>query len=186
MNNRIAAGFQNTVDFEIIWDQERLQALINFHQITGEEIRIYSPITSERELLCTLLCHMRRQSGSECLACSSRITRDFANRFAYHVTLGGTAVRAAMAIEKLGYRSTIHACSLNHHFRELIPERVHWVASVPDEGEEFHPHVIVQYPAHARLLAAGQAIETTRPNRVIFACDPPSAALELADAFATA
>lgn len=183
MDNRIVAGFQNTVDFEIAWNQETVQALIQAYEIQYDEIQIFTPVTNERELLCTLLCHIQRQSGSECLASSSKITREFANRFDFNVTLGGTAARAAMAIEKLGYRSTIHACSQNHYFRSLIPRRVHWVASVPDEGEEFHPHVIVQYPADAHLRVGEHAFVTTRPNRVIFAYDPPSAALHLADNF---
>lgn len=179
----IAAGFQNTVDFELEWDQQCLEKAIQQHGIRREEIGIVLPIESERDLLRTLLYHMEHNTGSECLATSSRITRGFAQRFNYQITLGGTAVRAAMALEKIGYRSVIHACSRNKHFCSLLPERVRWVAGVPDEGEDFHPHVIVQYPANAHIKVDDIDLTTKRPNRVIFAYDPPSVALHITEAF---
>lgn len=184
MKNHIAAAFQNTVDFELKWDTAILEALIRQYRISRSEIQRNRSIRSERDLIITLLKHMADGSGSECLASSSRITRSFASHFPYDITLGGTAVRAAMAIEKIGYRSTIHACSLNHHFRRLIPEAVSWVSSVPDEGDDFHPHVIVQYPANIRIHVNDIDFTTRGPNRVIFACDPPSMRLEISDAFA--
>lgn len=184
MENYIAAGFQNTVDFELEWDEVRLEALIQKHGISPAELRPVCPIGSERELLMVLLWHMAQGSGGECPVVSSEITRSFAAQFIQKITLGGTAVRAAMAIEKIGYRSTIHACSLNRHFRRLIPPGVHWLASVPDEGEAFHPHVILQYPKGAHLKVGGSDLVSIRPNRVIFAHDPPSAKLEIDSAFA--
>ncbi len=184
MNNYIAAGFQNTVDFELEWDLFALERLVRENRIVQSEIRQTVPIRSVRDLVVTLLYHMSRNTGSECLAVSSRITREFAGYFRYQITLGGTAVRAAMAIEKIGYRSVIHACSLNHYFRELIPSSVRWISSVPDEGDDFHPHVILQYPAHVRVHVNDIDFITERPNRVIFAYDPPSVALNITDAFA--
>lgn len=184
MKNCIAAAFQNTVDFELKWDTGILESLIRRHRISLPEIQKNGLIRSERELIITLLKHMMAGSGSECLAASSRITRSFASHFPYDITLGGTAVRAAMAIEKIGYRSTIHACSLNHHFRRLLPKDISWVSSVPDEGDDFHPHVIVQYPANVRIHANDIDFTTRNPNRVIFAYDPPSMKLEISDAFA--
>lgn len=183
MTNFITAGFQNTVDFELEWDQSTLESLIRKHQITNADIGIVSPIRNQRDLLCTLLCHMLHQSGSECLVVSSQITRDFAAHFSYHITLGGTAVRAAMAIEKIGYRSTIHVCSLNRHFCQLIPTNIHWLSSVPDEGDDFHPHVICQYPAGVHIRVCDIDFVTQCPNRVIFTHDPPSTALHIADSF---
>lgn len=183
MEHLIAAGFQNTVDFELEWDQRRLEELVQQHGIRLEEIGAVSPIESQRDLLRTLLYHMAHNTGSECLASSSQITRGFAQHFDYKITLGGTAVRAAMALEKIGYRSVIHACSLNKHFCRLIPNQVQWVASVPDEGEDFHPHVILQYPANAHIKVGDIDLTTQRPNRVIFAHDPPSVALHITEAF---
>ena len=184
MKNHIAAAFQNTVDFELKWDTAILESLIRQHRISQSEIQSNRSIQSERDLIITLLAHMTEGSGSECLAASSQITRSFASHFPYDITLGGTAVRAAMAIEKIGYRSTIHACSLNRHFCRLIPEAVSWVSGVPDEGADFHPHVIVQYPADIRIHINDIDFTTRNPNRVIFTYDPPSMRLEISDAFA--
>lgn len=179
----IAAGFQNTVDFELEWNRQCLEELVRQYEIRSEEICAVCPIESERDLLRTLLYHMANGTGSECLCSSSRITRGFAQHFNFQVTLGGTALRAAMALEKIGYRSVIHACSLNKHFRRLVPEHIRWVSSVADEGEDFHPHVILQYPADARIAAGDIDLTTRRPNRVIFAHDPPSIALHINEAF---
>lgn len=184
MSDQIALGFQNTVDFELAWDPVLLEKLIRDYQIRNEEISGDIDICSERDILLVLLNHMRAGTGSECYVSSSRITRDFASRFSYEVTLGGTSVRAAIAMSYIGVPSTIHACSLNHHFRRLIPEQVSWMSSVPDEGEDFHPHVIVQYPLHAHIQVGDIDITTTRPNRVIFAHDPPSIRLKIDPAFA--
>ncbi len=184
MKNYIAAGFQNTVDFELIWDTTVLESLITHHKIVSSEINAEREIHSERDLLIVLLSHMAAGSGSECLASSSRITRAFASHFHYNITLGGTAIRAAMAMEKIGYRSTVHACSLNRHFRALVPEEVDWISSVPDEGDDFHPHVIVQYPSDIHIHAMDLDFKTSRANRVIFTHDPPSMALKISDSFA--
>lgn len=183
MRNYIAAGFQNTVDFELNWDASVLETLISQYKITSSEISAEKEIHSERDLIIVLLAHMMSGSGSECLADSSCITRAFASHFKHQITLGGTAVRAAMAIEKTGYRSSIHVCSLNHYFRSLIPKAINWTASVPDEGDDFHPHVIIQYPAHSRIKAMDIDFETSRANRVIFTHDPPSMLLRITDSF---
>lgn len=184
MPNRILMGFQNTVDFELSWQPQILEELIRSYQIYDHEIRSDISISSERDILLVLLSHMKAGTGCECGVSSSAITRNFAFRFPYQVTLGGTAIRAAIALNSLGISSTVHACSLNRHFRNLIPDTVQWLSSVPDEGEDYHPHVIVQYPQHACIRVHDIDICTHRPNRVIFAHDPPSALLKIDPAFA--
>lgn len=183
MSNQIALGFQNTVDFELAWDPEILKGLVEHYGIRNQDIRGDIEIRSERDILCVLLNHMKEGTGTERSVCSSEVTRAFASHFPYQVTLGGTAVRAAIAMSQIGIPSTIHACSLNHHFRRLIPDNVAWMASVPDEGENYHPHVIAQYPLHARIQLNDIDITTCRPNRVIFAHDPPSTLLQIDPGF---
>ncbi len=183
MNNRIVTAFQNTVDFELIWNQETVENFILQYHIRNSELEGSRPIHSKRDLVIALLYHMKAGDGCECLADSSQITRSFASHFSYNITLGGTGIRASMAIEKIGYPSTAHACSLNRHFRDLIPKKIRWISSVPDEGEDFHPHVIVQYPGNVRIHAGDIDFTTGRPNRVIFAFDPPSENLKISDDF---
>ncbi len=185
MPNKIVMGFQNTVDFELAWDLPRLNALTEAFEVRSCELDQPLEIKTERDLLIVLLQHMRAGTGTECIVNSSRITRQFASRFSYQVTLGGTAVRAAIALSMLGVPSTIHACSDNHHFRRLLPDSVKYLASVPDEGEDFNPHVILQFPAGAHIQAGDVDFVTHRPNRVIFAYDPPSVNLVISEEFGT-
>lgn len=181
--NKIILGFQNTVDFELAWAPHVLEALISAYGIRACEICGDIKIRSQRDMLLVLLHCMREGVGVERTVCSSEVTRSFASRFPYQVTLGGTAVRAAIAMSQIGYPSTIHACSMNHYFRDLIPSGISWMASVPDEGEQFHPHVIIQYPQDAHICAGNIDITTRRANRVIFSHDPPSIALHINPAF---
>ena len=183
MKGQIALGFQNTVDFELKWDPAVIEEMIRSFDIRPEEIQEEVSISSHRDMILVLLYYMTQGTGTERSVSSSQVTRSFAQRFSYQVTLGGTAVRAAIAMSQIGIPSTLHACSLNRHFRALIPKEVEWVASVPDEGEDFHPHVIVQYPVGAHISANGIDITTTRANRVIFAHDPPSMLLEITPEF---
>jgi ADP-dependent phosphofructokinase/glucokinase len=183
MSNRFAMGFQNTVDFELVWDPQIIESLIVSFDIHDNEIHQDIKIESQRDMVIALLSHMKEGTGTERDVISSAITRGFAAHFHYNVTLGGTAVRAAVAMSNIGYTSTIHACSLNRHFCALIPKNVDWLASVPDEGEDFHPHVITQFPSKAHISANDINITTPRPNRVIFAHDPPSEQLVIDENF---
>lgn len=186
MKKQIALGFQNTVDFELAWEPHTLEQLIEQHGIGKQDIRCDIPIQTERDLLLVLLSYMMAGTGSERTVRSSEVTRGFASHFSYQVTLGGTAIRAAIAMSQIGVPSTVHACSLNRHFTALIPDSVSWLASVPDEGENFHPHVILQYPLHAHIHANDIDFTTQRANRVIFAHDPPSEQLYIHPGFAQA
>jgi ADP-dependent phosphofructokinase/glucokinase len=183
MGNRFAMGFQNTVDFELGWDPRIIESLIVSFDIHEYEIRQDIKIKSQRDMVIALLNHMKEGTGTERYVISSEITRGFASHFKYNVTLGGTAVRAAIAMSNIGYTSTIHACSLNRYFCALIPKDVDWLASVPDEGEDFHPHVILQFPSKAHIHANDIDITTSRPNRIIFAHDPPSIKLIIDENF---
>jgi len=183
MSHRFALGFQNTVDFELDWDSSIIESLIIDLNIHANEIRQDIQVESQRDMILTLLHYFREGTGTERYVISSEITRGFALHFRYRVTLGGTAVRAAIAMSNIGYESTIHACSLNRYFRTLIPHEVDWLASVPDEGDDFHPHVILQFPAKAHIHANDVDITAPRPNRVIFAHDPPSARLIIDEDF---
>ena len=177
MSQSIALGFQNTVDFELEWNPGVVESMIREYDIRQKHIRPIQHLSTERDILIVLLYYMANGIGAEHITDSSRITRVFASRFHYKVTLGGTAVRAAIALSMIGYPSIVHACSNNHYFRELLPKNVAYRSSVPDEGEDFNPHVIVQFPVGATVRANDISIVCHRPNRVIFAYDPPSVVL---------
>lgn len=185
MEHYIAMGFQNTVDFELKWDCSTVNSLIALHNIKNEDITGNISIQSERELITVLLSFMKSGTGGERFASSSDITRTFASHFAYEITLGGTPVRAAEAIGKLGYRCCLHACSNNRHFTRLAPPTATWITSVPDEGSDFHPHVILQFPEGAHIKANDIDFIIPRSNRAIFDHDPPSKNLVISEDFQT-
>ena len=56
MGNLIAAGFQNTVDFELTWEPEILIPLCLSYALKAGDIRKYAPI--ENELMAAFLMNL--------------------------------------------------------------------------------------------------------------------------------
>lgn len=183
MRHYIAVGFQNTVDFELGWDLNILHSLIRLYDIHESEICCDAPVRSERDIVIALLGYMRAGTGGERFTESDAVARSFARHFSYDITLGGTPVRAAESMGRLGYRCCLHACSLNRHFENLVPPTVDWIASVPDEGEDFQPHVIFQFPKGAHIRENDIDFTVPRSNRAIFDYDLPSKRLVINEDF---
>lgn len=183
MRHYIAMGFQNTVDFELEWDPDIFHSLIDSYQIHESEICCDVQIRSERDIIIALLGYMRSGTGGERFTSSDSIVRSFADRFSYEITLGGTPVRAAESMGRLGYRCCLHACSFNRYFRDLVSPTVDWITSVPDEGDAFHPHVIFQFPKGAHIKGNDINFTVPRSNRAIFDYDLPSKRLMINEDF---
>ena len=179
MTSRIVMGLGATVDYELHWNSSRLNELIREYEMCSADI--LSPFSSvvddERGMLCALLRAMYRSEGGECYVSDSSALTRWSERFEYEVTLGGTCLRGALALRQLGISSLVHLVSMNQHTRELLPPEIEWISSAKEDSCE--PHVIVQYPGGIQLEIDGIAIETVRPNRVIFVNDRPNELLEL-------
>ncbi|MYE25784.1 MAG: hypothetical protein F4X87_00930, partial [Chloroflexi bacterium] len=121
MSERIALGFCNNVDYEIVWNREVVEALVIHYGIRADELSACGAIESERDLLLSILAFMGTGEGGERFVSDSDIIERFAARFRKRVTLGGTSVRAAIAMRKLGYTSALHLITQNDHARRLIP-----------------------------------------------------------------
>jgi len=87
---------------------------------------------------CTLV------QGGERFVSQSKFIEEFASRFQKVITLGGTCVRAAMAMEAFDIASTIHLVSINDDTRRLLPKSAKYICS--DDKDTFDPHLIVQFP----------------------------------------
>ena len=124
MNERIALGFCNNVDYEIVWNAEVLEELITSYEISADEIGLQSKIASERDLVVSILGFMTISGGGERFVSSSAIIERFAARFEKKITLGGTSVRAAIAMRALGYTAALHLITMNSHVRRLLPPRL--------------------------------------------------------------
>ena len=184
MGDKIAIGFHACVDFELKWDQKKLEELIRIYDIREEELTTDPHIDSERQLLVTSLGHMKAGIGAEFVPETSQICFDFAQRFEYKITIGGTAARAAIAIDKLGYESALSMVCYNKYIKELLPERVHYYSNVGEKHGDVYPHVVLSYPANAHIQANGIDFVTPRENRMMFSRDEDSLQMVISQGFA--
>src|SRR5208282_6605227 len=103
MGERIVLGLGNNTDYEISWDSHAIEQLILEHGVAASELRTDKPISSMRDLLVSILGFLKTDSGGERFVDSPRIIEEFAGGFQKKITLGGTSVRAAIAMRKLGH-----------------------------------------------------------------------------------
>jgi ADP-dependent phosphofructokinase/glucokinase len=172
-------GLGGTVDYEIEWDSSVLEALAVDYGVTVAELTTARPIASERDLLVSVLAFLQTGSGGERFVASSGIVETFASRFASRVTLGGTGVRAALAMEVLGVTSTLHLVSIDDHVRRLLPRGSGWISSA--ERDTTDPHLIIQFPVGATVRIGDVALTASHANRLIYSNDPPNQTLFLSD-----
>lgn len=182
MSERIALGFCNNVDYEIVWNTEVLEDLIVRYQIRAEEPDTQVTIRTERDLVVSILGFMQTSQGGERFVGGPDIIERFAALFDKKVTLGGTSVRAAIAMRKLGYRSALHLITQNEHARRLIPPDSPYVCS--NARDSIYPHLIVQFGAGDRVQAGAIDIRARQPNRLIYHCNADRIAMRIAPDFA--
>lgn len=182
MNERIALGFGNSVDYEIVWDSKVFEDLIVHYNIRAAELTSESPIDSERGLLVSILAFLKAAKGGERFVAASSIIENFSQRFAKKITLGGTSVRAAIAMRKLGFTSALHLITINDHVRRLIPPGNPFVCSNAKDGS--HPHLIVQFDRDATVKAGDISIRASQPNRLIYHSNDDNIAMKLNEGFA--
>lgn len=182
MSEKIALGFCNNVDYEIVWDAEALEEFVSFYRIRAVELTARKAIASERDLIRSILGFMQAGAGGERFVSDSGLIERFVSRFQYKVTLGGTSVRAAIAMRKLGYKSALHLITLNDHVRRLIPHDSPYVCSNPQDT--VYPHLIVQFDAGDRVCAGEIDIRAPQSNRLIYHCNADRIAMKLNPDFA--
>jgi ADP-dependent phosphofructokinase/glucokinase len=187
----IVLGLGGTVDFEVRWEAGVLERLAAEYGIGRDEPTPTMPIVDERSLVAVILAFLATGSGGERFVESSAVVETFAARFDTAVTLGGTGVRAGIALDSLGIPSVQHLVSIDDNVRRLLPASTRYISSAT--RDTLDPHLIVQYPAGARVRLGDAELVAPQPNRLIFANDPPNrsmalstelpAALENADVF---
>lgn len=174
MSGRIVLGLGGTVDHELVWDAAVFQALVDHHGIEFAELQggPSSTATTEREIILAILRSMYGAVGCECYVKDKETLLAFDSHFAHDVTLGGTCVRAALALDRIGIGSTVHLVSISDEVRERLPPSVEWICSA--DKDSLDPHVIVQYPAGTRIRVSDGTVVVSRPNRVILVNDEPN------------
>ena len=181
MSEKIALGLGDNTDYEIVWNSKVMEDLIVRYGIHAGEISADGPINSERDLVLSVLRFLQSGAGGERHVASSAIVEQFAHKFAMKITLGGTSVRAAIAMRKLGYTSALHLVTINDHVRRLIPPDSPWVCS--NTKDSSYPHLIVQFGHDACVRAGDIDICAGRPDRIIYHDDTDNVIMHLNEDF---
>ena len=182
MKEKIALGFGNNIDYEIVWNSGVIEDLILYYAIRNDELDVHKVITCERDLVISILGFVQVSGGGERFVASSDIIEQFSQRCAKKITLGGTSVRAAIAMRKLGYTSALHLVTLNDHVRRLIPHDSPYVCS--NLRESSYPHLIVQFGINTYVQAGDIDIRTRQANRLIYHSDTDNIIMNLNEDFA--
>ena len=178
---KIALGFHACVDYELEWDLSVMERLIREWDIHDSGLTKRKQIASMKDLMIEILMCMRQGTGCEIIPDDFRICNDFAEEFTYRTTIGGTAARAAIAIRKIGYESTLGMCCLNRYIENLLPPGITSYSGNGPDPDKVYPHIILQYPSGVHIQA--NDIDFTVPclNRILISRDKDSMEMVIAE-----
>ena len=125
-----------------------------------------------------MLAFLATGGGGERFVLSSEIVERFAAHFDVEVTLGGTGVRAGIALDRIGVPTVQHLVSIDDNIRRLLPPSMRVVSSAT--RDTLDPHLIVQYPQGAVVRLEGGEVVAPASNRLIFANDAPNREMAIA------
>jgi len=181
MKEKIALGFGDNIDYEIVWNSSVFEKLIVQYDIHNDELDINRVINSERDLVISILGFLKIASGGERFVATSDIVEAFSQNFDKKITLGGTSVRAAITMRKFGYTSALHLVTTNDHVRRLIPQDSPYVSSSVNDSS--YPHLIVQFGKATCVKAGDIDICTHQANRLIYHSDSDNIMMHLNEDF---
>jgi ADP-dependent phosphofructokinase/glucokinase len=179
MASHVVLGLGGGVDYELELSSPTLEELVGEYRIRNAELTSSATVTDERDLVISILAYLRKGGGGEHFVASSAALHAFAGRFPKRTTLGGSSVRAAITMSRLGVPSTLHLVSLNDVIRRLLPAACDYIHS--GREDTFYPHLIVQYDQDMRVRVGDIDIRAPFPNRLIYVNDPANEALLLSD-----
>lgn len=175
----VVLGLGGCVDYEVVWSPAVLERLVEEYAIRPDELTAPAVIAGERDLVRSILTFVMAGAGGERFVTDSEIIEGLAAHFDTRITLGGTCVRAALAMDKLGVPSTVHLVSIDDHVRRLLPDAVSYVSSADMDSTD--PHLIVQFPQGARVRVGDVDVRAARANRLIYVHDPPNREMRLSE-----
>jgi ADP-dependent phosphofructokinase/glucokinase len=177
--SRVLLGLGGCVDHELKLTADVLEQLVAAYGIVAAELTSPAAVTSERDLVVSILGYVALGRGGEHFVASAPALERFAGRFPHRTTLGGTSVRAGMVMSRLGVPSTLHLVSVNDTVRRLLPADSVYISSGVEDT--FYPHLIVQYDRGLRIRAGDLDITAPFPNRLIYVNDPANGAMLLTE-----
>lgn len=177
MGESIILGMGNNIDYEIVWDSKIFEFLIQDYQINDNELDVNISIHTQRDLVVSILAFLKTEQGGERFVQFSDIIEKFSKNFKKNVTLGGTSVRAAIAMQKLDKMSALHLVTINDDVRRLLPKDCSYVCSA--KIEDSFPHLIIQFNKDTCIDARDIKIRTKRANRIIYDNDYDNITMEI-------
>ena len=148
MASHVVLGLGGGVDYELKLSAPIMEQLVGEYQIRDAELTASATVNNERELVISILTYLKKGGGGEHFVASSACLSAFAERFPTRTTLGGTSVRAAREMSRLGVPSTLHLVSINDVVRRLLPADNDYICS--GDQDTPYPHLIVQYDQDMR------------------------------------
>ncbi len=170
-------GFGAAIDREIDWDAVVLGELAQHYGIGPADLFSRTAIQTERDLVACILGYLQGGSGGERRVEEPEVINQFCSRFSGTTSLGGTCVRAASAMERLGQPALVNITYADEQVRGLLSEGCSYL--VGEGNDPSYPHLIVQYPAGARVRTDRLELVAPRANRLIFVNDPANERLAL-------
>ncbi len=167
--HKVALGLGNNVDYEIEWNTPVIESLVEQYRITAEDIREYAQTGNERDLVCSILHCLSNGLGREVYVRDSEIVEAFSRRFARKVTMGGTCIRAAIAMANMGASAAMHLVTMNDDVRAQLPPNCDFVCS--NDRDSSFPHLVIQYKAGIRIRVNGLHLCSPLANRIIYTND---------------
>ena len=171
MSERIAMGFHTCVDYELVWDTKVVEEQIKAFDIRADELRMDIEVDSERAIWIVCLAHFKEGIGGEAVPSEPEDCERFASHFEYKVTLGGTATRAAIILDGLGYPTLLQTSCYNEHVKRLMPKGVRALPGVDKDHNKVYPHVVLQCRGGVRIHANDIDFVTPRENRIMVSRD---------------
>jgi ADP-dependent phosphofructokinase/glucokinase len=181
LEKKIAFGFGNTVDYELVWSSQVYAQLIESYDIHKCDLVQPDELDSERNIVISILAAMKDEVGMHRPVPDDKLLDTFTGRFEKHITLGGTGVRAALALHKIGIGAFVHLSQTNEYTRALLPKDDTYVCGWPKD--RICPHVIIQYTQESIVCENDIHIAPSRANRVILSNDISNSDLVLSHEF---
>ncbi|MEV4641287.1 ADP-dependent glucokinase/phosphofructokinase [Actinoplanes sp. NPDC049548] len=177
--SRVVLGLGGCVDYELKLTATAavLEKLVTAYRIRAAELTTPAAVTSERDLVVSILAYVARGGGGEHFVAGAPALETFAGRFPHRTALGGTSVRAGIMMSRLGVPSTLHLVSVNDTVRRLLPPDGDYISSGAEDT--LYPHLIVQYDRGLRVRAGDIDVTAPFPNRLIYVNDPANGAMVL-------
>jgi ADP-dependent phosphofructokinase/glucokinase len=177
MDEAVALGLGNNVDYEIGWDSEIIESLIRNYDISQHDLYPVEHIKTMRDLIISILASMRSGTGAERYVENSALITEFAGKFSKEITIGGTAARAAIAMGRIGVPSSVHLVTMNEHVRRLLPADGSRFCS--NSADSLYPHLIVQYEKGTHVAAGDIDVTVPVSTRLIYVNDHDNTVMKL-------